>query len=222
MRVIMFGASGMVGGGVLLECLEDARIERVLAVGRRSLGLAHPKLHELVLPDLFDLEAAAGELRGYDACFYCLGVSSAGMSEADYRRLTYDLTVVVAETLERVSPGIEWCFVSGRGTDGTASGRVMWARVKGEAENYLLALPQETYMFRPGFIQPMKGVRSRTRIYRALYAVLGPVSPLLRRLFPGAVTTSVNVGRAMIRAVTQGYPKRVLETEDINALAEVA
>jgi uncharacterized protein YbjT (DUF2867 family) len=219
-NVIIFGANGMVGGGVLRECLEDPVIESVLAVGRRAPGLTHPKLRQLVCGDLFDLQAVAGELEGYDACFYCLGISSAGMSEADYRRVTYDLTVVVVDALAELNPRIKVCFVSGQGTDSSASGRSMWARVKGEAENYILALPQEAYMFRPGFIQPLKGVRSGTKIYQALYNAVGPVSPLLRRLFPGAATTSVSIGVAMIRAATRGYSKRILETRDINLLAQ--
>jgi len=212
----------MVGGAVLLECLEDARVESVLAVGRRASGLTHPKLRELIHADLFGLEAVADDLRGYDACFYCVGVSSMGLDEAQYRRVTLDLTVAVVGVLTRLNPGIELCFVSGQGTDGSGRGRVMWARVKGEAENHLLALPQDAYVFRPGFIQPLKGVRSATPIYRALYTVTAPLYPVLRRLFPGGVTTSVNLGRAMINAVASGYPKRVLENRDINALAEAS
>lgn len=218
-RVMVFGANGMVGSGVLLECLEDPRVESVLAVGRRSSGRTHPKLQELVRPDLFDLAAAAEELRGYDACFYCLGVSSAGLSEEEYRRITYDLTVAVVDVLVRENPHVTICFVSGQGTDGSGTGRTMWARVKGEAENHLLGLPQEAYMFRPGYIQPMKGVRSGTRLYHAVYTVVGPLYPLLKRLFPGGVTTTVAVGKAMINAVTRGAPKRILETRDINELA---
>jgi uncharacterized protein YbjT (DUF2867 family) len=144
------------------------------------------------------------------------------MSEADYRRVTYDLTVIVMDALREANPDIKLCFISGQGTDSSEKGRSMWARVKGKAENHLLALPQESYVFRPGFIQPMKGVRSGTRIYQAAYTVLGPFSPLLKRAFPGSVTTSVNVGLAMIRAATRGYPKKILETRDINALAEAS
>lgn len=166
MRVVVFGANGMVGGGVLRECLEDPDIESVLAVGRRACGLTHPKLRELIHADLFDLQSVSGELAGYDACFYCLGVSSAGMGEAEYRRVTYDLTVAVVEVLVEMNPAIKLCFVSGQGTDGSASGRTMWARVKGEAENYLFALPLEAYMFRPGYIQPMKGYAPAPRSTR--------------------------------------------------------
>jgi hypothetical protein len=141
------------------------------------------------------------------------------MSEADYRRVTVDLTRAVMDVLVERNPGLKICFVSGQGTDGTESGRVMWARVKGAAENYVLGLQAEGYAFRPGFIQPMKGVRSATRIYQVLYTLFAPLTPLLKRLFPGSVTTSVAVGRAMIRAATEGCPKRILETRDINELA---
>jgi uncharacterized protein YbjT (DUF2867 family) len=219
MRVILFGASGMVGGGVLRECLEDPQVEAVLSVGRRPCGLQHAKLRELNPQDLFDLGPVAGELRGYDACFYTVGATSAGKSEADYRRITYDLTVSVMDALVRQSPGLKICFVSGAGTDSTGKGRVMWARVKGEAESHVLGLGQEAWVFRPGYIQPMKGVRSATVMYQAAYTVAAPLYPLLRRLFPGGVTTSVAVGRAMINAVTRGSAKRILETRDINELA---
>jgi uncharacterized protein YbjT (DUF2867 family) len=208
----------MVGRGVLLECLDDGGVDAVLAVGRRSCGITHPKLRELLVEDLFDLASHTDELRGYDACFYCLGVSSAGMSEADYRRVTYDLTVAVMDAVVAANPDVTVCFVSGQGTDGSASGRVMWARVKGEAENHVRGLPVRSYMFRPGFIQPMRGVRSGVKLYQALYTALTPVTPLLRRLFPGFVTTTVTVGRAMLRAVERGFPKEILETRDINEL----
>lgn len=220
MRIVVFGASGMVGNGVLRECFEDGSIESVLAVGRSPCGLSHPKLDELIRPDLFDLDAVADRLVGYDACFYCLGVSSAGMDEAAYRRVTYDLTLAIANVLVARNPGIRLCFVSGQGTDSRS--RLMWARVKAAAENALLEMPIEAYMFRPGIIQPMKGVRSKTWIYQAAYTMTRPLLPLLRRLFPGQVTTSVAVGRAMINAVTRGYPERILETADINRLAEEA
>jgi len=209
----------MVGGGALRECLEDPEVDAVLSVGRRPCGLTHAKLRELHHADLFDLGAVAEELRGYDACFYAIGVTSAGMSEADYRRITYDLTVAVLDVIVRENPELKICFVSGAGTDASEKGRVMWARVKGAAENWVLGMGPEAYVFRPGSIQPMKGVRSATASYQALYTVAAPLYPILRRLFPGSVTTSVAVGRAMIHAVTRGAPKKVLETRDINALA---
>jgi len=216
MNVLVFGASGMIGGGVLLECLEDPRVESVLSVGRRPSGLAHPKLDELIRADMFELAPLADRLEGYDACFYCVGVSSAGMSENAYRRITCDLTVSVAAVLERTSPEIVVCFVSGQGSDGTGTSRLMWARVKGEAENALLQGPLDAYVLRPGFVQPMRGVRSATPLYRALYGVTLPLFPVLRRLFPRNVTTTTTIGRAMLRIASKGFPRRILETRDIN------
>lgn len=219
MNVVVLGASGMVGRGALIECLESAEVRSVLAVGRRSCGVAHPKLRELRVPDLAHLATFADELTGYAACFFCVGVSAAGMSEATYRRVTYDLTVDAAGLLADLNPGLTFCYVSGQGTDGTGRSRFMWARVKGETENELLRMPMKAYMFRPGFIQPMKGTRSKTAAYRVFYAFTKPFFPVFGRLFPRHVTTTVNVGRAMIQAALRGYPKSVLETPDINALA---
>lgn len=218
MRAMIFGATGMIGRGVLLECLESADVESVLAVGRRSCGVSDTMVDELLLPDLFEIGDVANRLGGCDACFYCLGVSSTGMSEAEYRRVTYDLTVAIMNAVVGANSDVTICFVSGQGTDSSERGRVMWARVKGEAENHVLGLPVRAYVFRPGLIQPMKGVRSGVALYQALYTVMRPVTPLLRRLFPGFVTSTVAVGLAMIRAVTRGCPKRILETRDINVL----
>jgi uncharacterized protein YbjT (DUF2867 family) len=221
-RVILFGATGMVGSGVLIECLDDGRIAEVLAVGRNSCGVSHPKLAELIRSDFINYSDAKAGLTGFDACFFCLGVSSAGMTEAAYHRLTYDLTVAAAEALAPLNPAMTFCYVSGEGTDSTEQGRVMWARVKGKTENHLLRMPFKTYVLRPGYIQPLKGVRSKTALYRAVYALLALFYPLLRRLAPRHVTTSENVGRAMIQLAANGYGKRVLENPDINALATVA
>lgn len=220
MNVVVFGATGMVGSGVVIECLEDARVASVLLVGRRPSGVHHAKVRELVREDLFDWSDAADELRGLDACFFCLGVSAAGMSEESYGRVTYDLTMATAEALLAASPSVTFCYVSGQGTDSTERGRFMWARVKGRTENHLLGAVPDAYMFRPGYIQPLKGVRSKTKLYQALYTVAAPTFPILRRLAPRYVTTTVNVGRAMIRVAHEGYAKRILETPDINALAE--
>jgi uncharacterized protein YbjT (DUF2867 family) len=162
----------------------------------------------------------ASELSAIDACFFCLGVSSAGMSEADYHRQTFDLTLAAARALALAKPGAVFCYVSGQSTDSSERGRTMWARVKGKTENAILALPLDAYMFRPGFIRPRPGVHSKTLLYRALYAVAGPLYPLLKRIAPASVTTSENMGRAMIAAATSGYPKRILENPDINALAQ--
>ncbi|WP_188187962.1 NAD-dependent epimerase/dehydratase family protein [Nonomuraea sp. SYSU D8015] len=216
MKVIIFGATGMVGRGVLRECLLDPRVSAVLTVGRAPTGISHGKLREIVHGDLLDLAPIEDRLSGFDACFFCLGVSSAGMSEKDYRHVTYDVTMSVANTLARLNPGSTFTYVSGVGTD--AHGRAMWARVKGETENALLALPLEAYMFRPGYIQPMHGVRSRTRIYRVAYVVARPLYPLLRMLFPGAVTTTERIGQAMITVAERGAPKRILGPSDINSL----
>jgi uncharacterized protein YbjT (DUF2867 family) len=219
MNVVLFGATGMVGSGVLIECLENPGVRSVLAIGRSSCGVVNPKLRELIRADLFDYADAAVDLQGLDACFFCLGVSAVGMTEPAYRRLTFDLTVAAAEALVVQNPNLTFCYVSGEGTDSTERGRVMWARVKGETENRLLALPWKAYMFRPGYIQPLKGVRSRTSWYQAVYNIVGPFYPLLRRVAPTHVTTTVNVGRAMIRVATVGYPKHILANPDINVLA---
>ncbi|MEV0554251.1 epimerase [Streptomyces sp. NPDC050597] len=220
MKVILFGATGMVGQGVLRECLRDAGVESVLVVGRTAVGVSHPKLREVVRADLMDLGGLESELSGYDACFFCLGVSSAGMKEDAYRKVTYDLTLEVARSLGRWNPGLTFCYVSGQGTDGSAQGRVMWARVKGETENALLALDGvEAYMFRPGLIQPMHGIRSKTPVYRVIYALTGALLPLLRKLVPRRITTTEQVGLAMIAVARDGAAERVLETDGINRAA---
>ncbi len=219
MKVVLFGATGMVGQGVLRECLLDDGVETVLSVGRRASGQSDPKLRDLAVADLTDFSAVEGELTGFDACFYCLGVSSAGLSEAQYRHVTYEMPVAAARVLSRLNPGMTFVHVSGAGADSTGRRRTMWARVKGEAENALLAMPFEAvYVFRPAFIQPLHGIRSRTAVYRVLYAALRPVYPLLRAAFPRYVTTTEQVGRAMLGAARRGAPKRVLENHDINGL----
>ena len=217
MKVVLFGATGMVGQGVLRECLLDPDVEVVLTVGRSATGKHHEKLRELVHTDLFDLSPVEDQLAGYDACFFCLGVSSAGMSEADYRHLTYDLTLAAARTLAAKNPAMTFVYVSGAGTD--ATGRSMWARVKGETENALLALPfKAAFMFRPGGILPVHGERSRTRLYRIVYAIMGPLHPLWKALIPNAITTSERLGKAMLAVAKHGAPKPILETRDINAI----
>jgi uncharacterized protein YbjT (DUF2867 family) len=209
----------MVGAGVLTECLDDPRVRSVLVVGRKPCGVAHSKIREIIRSDFFDYSDARAALKGYDACFFCLGVSSAGMTEAAYHRLTYELTLSAAGVLADLNPGLTFCYVSGEGTDSTERGRFMWARVKGKTENHLLRMPFKAYMFRPGFIQPLKGVRSKTRLYQAMYDVLAPLYPLLKRLAPNHLTTTENMGRAMIQAAASGYSKHVLENPDINTLA---
>ena len=204
----------MVGQGVLRECLLDGGVTAVLCVGRSRTGQQHPKLGELV-HDPARLDEVKDQLSGYDACFFCLGVSSAGMSEDEYRRITYDLTLSAARVLLGKNPAMTFIYVSGAGTDG----RAMWARVKSKTEKDLAQLGfRATYMFRPAAIQPLHGITSRTRMYRAFYAVFGPLLPLMRRIFPGFVTTTEVMGRAMIRAARNGAPKSILENSDINAL----
>ncbi len=219
MKVILFGATGMVGQGALRECLLDPDVHAVLAVGRSATGQSHEKLREIVHGDLLDLSPIEDKLAGHDACFFCLGVSSAGMTEDAYTRVTYDIAVAVGQILIRHNPSMTFIFVSGAGTDSSERGRTMWARVKGKTENALLRLPfKGAYMFRPAFIQPLHGITSRTRSYRVLYAIFRPLVPLLKTLFPRHVTTTEQVGRAMLKVAKQGAAKPVLESEDIRAL----
>jgi uncharacterized protein YbjT (DUF2867 family) len=225
MRVILFGATGMVGQGVLRECVLDAGVSGVLAPVRRAGTLparvgdveiaASGKVRELPLQDFYNYAGVAQEFAGFDACFFCLGVSSAGMKETEYRRLTYDLTIAAARAVLGANPaGMTFVYVSGAGTD--AQGRMMWARVKGETENALLGMGfRAAYMFRPGGIVPMHGVRSKTALYQAVYSGLRPVLPLLLRMFSRQLTTTEQIGRAMIAVARDGYPKQVLEPADI-------
>ncbi|NPV90122.1 MAG: epimerase [Firmicutes bacterium] len=216
MKVIIFGATGMVGQGVLRECLLDPGVESVLVIGRSPVGQRHGKLREVLHQDFYNFSALEGQVEGYDACFFCLGVSSVGMEKDEYTRVTYDITMAAARMLVLV-PGMTFIYVSGMGTDSTEKGRSMWARVKGKTENDLLRMPfKAAYMFRPGLIQPQHGVTAKNRMTRVTYAVLKPIFPLLRALFSGFVTTSEQVGRAMIKASRDGYPKRVLDNRDIN------
>jgi uncharacterized protein YbjT (DUF2867 family) len=220
MRAVLFGATGMVGAGVLLECLADPRVASVLAVGRSATGRTHPKLREIAHTDFFNFDPLRSDFASCDACFFCLGVSSVGLGEAEYTRLTYDLTLAAARAMATANAGMTFCYVSGVGTDSTERGRTMWARVKGKTENAILALPfRAAFMFRPGYIQPVKGVRSKTAWYQAMYNVFGPISALLQRLLPNQITTTANLGRAMIAVAASGYSKRILYPGDINALA---
>ena len=219
MKVLLFGASGMVGQGVLRECLLDPRVEIVAMLVRNAMGQHHPKLREIVLPDIMTIETIANELSGYDACLFCIGVTSAGMSEPAYTKAIYDLTLKVATLLARVNLAMIFVYVSGQGTDSSEKGRLMWARVKGRTENALLRLPfKAAYMLRPGAIQPLYGIQSKTGWYRALYAITGPIYPLLKRLIPHSITTTEQMGRAMIEVAANGHRKPILETRDINAI----
>jgi len=217
MNILLFGATGMVGQGVLRECLLDPDVETVLSVGRNATGQRHERLREIVHADLFDLSAIEADLAGFDAGFFCLGVSSAGMTEESYRSVTYDLTMSVARCLRKLNPRMTFIYVSGMGTDSTGHGRIMWARVKGETENALLRLPfKAAYMFRPALIVPLDGVKSKTRLYRVFYRVMGPILPWLYAAAPKYVTTTTQVGRAMLAVAKRGAPVPVLENSDIN------
>ena len=217
MNVVLFGATGMVGQGVLRECLLDPDAETVLSVGRKATGQRHERLREIVHADLFDLSGIETELAGFDACYFCLGVSSVGLTEESYRRVTYDLTISVARSLAKLNPQMTFIYVSGMGTDSTGRGRTMWARVKGETENALLRLPfKAAYMFRPALIVPLHGIKSKTKLYRVFYAVFGPTLPLLYAIAPRYVTTTAQIGRAMLAVTKRGAAVSVLETSDIN------
>jgi uncharacterized protein YbjT (DUF2867 family) len=210
---------GMIGQGVLRECLLDPRVTQVVSIVRRPSEQTHPRMKEILHPDFLDFSAIEGELSGLDACFFCLGVTSAGLNEEAYGRVTYDVTLAAAQTLSRLNPQMTFSYVSGAGTDSTERGRIMWARVKGRTENALLRLPfKAVYLFRPGAIRPLHGIVSRTRLYRILYRVMDPIFPLLQRLLPDSFTTTEQLGRAMLHAGLQGAPKAVLETADINRL----
>lgn len=218
--VIITGSTGMVGKGVLLECLDSPLISRVLVINRHPLGINHPKLREIIHGNIYDLSSIEKELQGYDACFFCLGVSSFRMNEQDYSRVTYDLTLHVANTLIRLNPDIVFCFVSGHGTDSTEKGRVMWAGVKGKTENALLAMPfRRAYMFRPAYIHPMRGIKSRTPLYNFFIVFFKPLYPVLKLLFPRMVTTSEAIGKAMIAVATKDVAERILDPPAINRLA---
>jgi len=220
MRVVVFGASGMVGKGVLLECLDDPRVTSVLVVGRRNCGVSHPKIKEVLHENFFDFSAIRPGFAGLDACFFCLGTTSAGKTDADYTKQTYDLTIAAAREIVTASPQAVFVYVSGVGTDSTERGRVMWARVKGRTENALLALPfRGAYMMRPGFIEPLRGVSSSTPLYASFYRWLSWLFPLMRTLFPKHIVTSVEVGRAMLNLAARGDAKKILEPADIRRVA---
>ena len=219
MNVLLFGATGMVGQGVLRECLLDPDVRLVQTVGRTGTGVQQPKMRELIQKDLFHFPNEAN-FSGFDACFFCLGVSSAGMKEADYERVTYGITMAAAETLSRLNPNMTFVYVSGAGTDSSEHGRTMWARVKGRTENQLLRLPfRDAYMFRPGVIEPLHGARSKTIVYRLFYVLSKPLLRVLRAAFPNFILTTEQIGRAMLNAARRGAPKKILESADIRLLS---
>jgi uncharacterized protein YbjT (DUF2867 family) len=221
MKVVLFGATGMVGQGVLRECLLDPDVHSVLSIGRSATPQRNPKVRDLIHPDFLDFSTIENDLSGFDACFFCLGVSSAGMKKENYSRITYDFTMAAAQVLARLNPNMTFIYVSGMGADSSERGRAMWAQVKGKTENALLRLPfKAAYMFRPGLIVPLHGIRSKTRMYRLFYVALGPVLPLLLAAFPNFVTTTERIGRAMIEVARRGASKSVLETSDINQASD--
>ena len=216
-RAIVFGATGMVGEGVLLKALGHPDVEAVLVVGRRPCNMNHPKQKEIIHGDFFNYSTLEDQLRGYDACFFCLGVSSVGMKEDEYTRLTYDLTMKAAKTLSRLNPGMTFCYVSGTGTDSSEQGRLMWARVKGRTENHLAKLPfKAVYAFRPGLMKPVEGQKNVKRIFE----IVAWPFPLWKVLFPKSVCALEDVGLAMIRVAQAGYSKKILENMDITHLAQ--
>jgi uncharacterized protein YbjT (DUF2867 family) len=220
-KIVLFGATGMIGQGVLRECLLAPDVETVLAIGRTKAGVEHAKLREIVQDDPCDLAALGPEIAGCDACFFCLGVSSFRLTEDQYRRITFDLTLEAARAFVEHAPHCTFVYVSGAGTDSTEKGGSMWARVKGQTENALLKLPlRAAIMFRPGFVQPRHGVRSKTALYRLIYATFGSLFPLWKLLFPKHVMTTETMGRAMLEVARHGAPKPVLEPADIIALGE--
>jgi uncharacterized protein YbjT (DUF2867 family) len=221
MNVLLFGATGMVGQGVMRECLLDPGVHLLQTVGRSRTGAQDPKLREVVHNDLWHYESLAAQLSGFDACFFCLGVTSSGMTEENYEHITYGITMAAAEFLSRLNPQMTFIYVSGAGTDTSEQGRSMWARVKGKTENALLRLPFKTsYMFRPGIIEPLHGARSKTPLYNVFYTLGKPVLPLLRWVFPGQILTTEQVGRAMLAVARQGFPKKILEIKDIQIAAK--
>ena len=218
MNILIFGASGMVGQGVLRECLLDPDVQLVQTIGRTTTGAQHPKLRQIVRQDLWQYADIETDLTGFNACFFCLGVTSSGMTEEAYTRVTYDITLAAAETLCRLNPQMTFIYVSGAGTDSSQHGRTMWARVKGRTENALLQLPfAGAHMFRPGVIEPLHGARSKTASYRVLYTLTKPLLPVLGWVFPNHILTTEQIGLAMLSVAKHGYPERVLESRDIRS-----
>jgi len=220
MKVIIFGATGMIGQGVLRESLLDSNVELVQTVGRTASAAPHPKLRAIVHSDLWHYETIETNLSGFDACFFCLGVSASGLNEEEYKRITYAMTMAAADVLCRLSPRMTFIYVSGTGADSSERGLVMWARIKGKTENALLKMPFTAYIFRPGMIEPLDGIQSKTKSYRLFYKIGKPLLPLLRKIFPNHVLTTKEIGRAMLTVARDGYPKRVMESADIRAVVK--
>ncbi len=217
-KAIITGVTGMVGEGVLHVCLENPNVESVLVINRKPCGVKHEKLKEIIHKDFLDLSGVEDQLTGYNACYFCAGVSSVGKKEDEYKRITYDLTMNFAKTLLKLNKEMIFCYVSGTGTDSSEKGKIMWARVKGKTENDLMKLGfKDAYMFRPGYIQPIKGLKNTYKILK----VIAPLYPVWKFLFPKFVITLEEVGLAMINAVLKGYSKKILECNDIRTLSKV-
>jgi uncharacterized protein YbjT (DUF2867 family) len=220
-KVIITGATGMIGKGVLLECLDHASIDEVLVIVRSPVGIKHPKLKELVHGDFTNFSAARNQFTGYDACFFCLGISAAGMKEQDYKKITYDYTLALARTLVEINPGMTFTYVSGEGTDSTVKGRMMWARIKGKTENDLLSLGfKQAFMFRPGAIIPLRGIKSRTKSYQFMYDYFMWLVKVIKAIAPNSVVSTSQIGLAMINAMLSGYDEKILRPKDIIVLAD--
>jgi uncharacterized protein YbjT (DUF2867 family) len=215
-KTIITGATGMVGEGVLFECLNHPDVEQVLVINRKPGGVSHPKLHEIIHVDFFNLSPIEQQLIGFNACFFCLGVSSVGISKEEYKHITYDLTLNMAQQLAKLNPEMTFCYVTGAGTDSSEQGRIAWARVKGATENALIRLFTHAYMFRPAFMKATPGQKN----VKGYYKFLAWLYPIGRALYPAGFCTLQEVGRAMINAVSQGYPKQILEVRDIVTLAK--
>ena len=219
-KAIIFGSSGMIGKGLLRECLRNPKIESILAINRQPSNLRYTILKEIIHENFFDISALTEDLKGYNTCFFCLGVSAMGLSENDYNKITYDLTIYIAETLLKINKEMTFCYISAAGADSSEKGRIMWARVKGKTENALLKMPfTKAYMFRPNYIQPMVGIKSKTKLYNKLYSITKPFYFILRR-FKSFVTNSEALSSAMINAVAKGYEKNILKSSDINKIAD--
>jgi uncharacterized protein YbjT (DUF2867 family) len=221
MKVLIFGATGMVGQGVLRECLQASDVELVQTIGRAPTGQQHPRLRETVHAEMWHYESIEAELADYDACFFCIGVTSSGVNEKSYLHLTYDMTLAAAQALARANPRMVFVYVSAAGADSSEKSRIMWERVRGKTENALLKLMfRGVYIFRPGMIQPLDGIKSKTTAYRIFYSLTKPLLPLLRAAMPRHVLTTRQIGRAMLAVVRNGAPKRVLESADISLLGK--
>lgn len=215
-KAIITGATGMVGEGVLLECLNHPDVEQILVINRKPGGVSHPKLREIIHKDFFNLTPIEPQLAGYNACYFCLGISSVGIGKEEYKHITYDLTLHVGETLVKLNPDMTFCYVTGAGTDSSEKGRVAWARVKGATENALMRLFKNAYMFRPGFMKATPGQKN----IKGFYSFIAWMYPIGRALYPAGFCTLREVGLAMIHVVSKGYPKQIIDVKDIVTLAK--